>query len=81
MKAIGPLGLGCWLVLVASCLGAEYRVAELSEGPPSGGVAEAIAKQLHGTGIRIFRGAKATYCDIWLTRTRSPTATSSRLRR
>ena len=69
MKVIGPMGLGCWLVLVASCLGAEYRVEELSEGPPDSGVAEAITQQLQGTGIRIIRDAKATYCDIWLAKT------------
>lgn len=66
MKARGAFGLAYWLVLAATAGSAEYRVEELNEGPPSSGVSPAVAEQLQTEGLRIIRGAQATYCDVWL---------------
>lgn len=63
------LHLACWLccvTLVSSAMAADYRVEALDEAAPNDGVSEAIAKTLATTGVRVIRGTKTTYCDIWL---------------
>lgn len=65
----------CMLSLALACLfvvpawSADYRVEPLKDGPPVEGLNEQIAGKLQTTGVRIIRGTKATYCDIWLCKT------------
>ncbi len=45
---------------------ADYRVEPLAEAPPVAELKEDIAEKLMSEGVRIIRGTKTTYCDIWL---------------
>lgn len=45
---------------------ADYRVEPLSETPPISELKDDIAAKLMSKGVRIIRGTKTTYCDIWL---------------
>lgn len=45
---------------------ADYRVEPLAESPPISELKEDIAGKLKTDGVRIIRGTKTTYCDIWL---------------
>ncbi len=50
----------------ASTLAADYRTEPLAEPPPKEGLAEGIAKTLAPQAVRVIRGTKTKYCDIWL---------------
>jgi len=62
----------CFFSILAVCLfatsvwSADYRVEPLKEGPPTDELKEDIAGKLREDGVRIIRGTKTTYCDIWL---------------
>ena len=63
------LHLACctyWLAFVSSAMAADYKVEALAEAAPTDKISEAIAKTLAPTGIRVIRGSKTVYWDIWL---------------
>ena len=55
---------GCLIAVPAWA--ADYRVEPLAEGPPADALKAEIAGKLSGSGVRVIRGTKTTYCDIWL---------------
>jgi hypothetical protein len=57
--------LGC-LSVVSSVGAADYRVEPLDDPAPSDELSAEIAATLSPKGMRIIRGTKTTYCDIWL---------------
>lgn len=58
--------LFCCLAFVSPVIAADYRVEALDEAAPADEISEAIAATLAPTGIRVIRGTKTAYCDIWL---------------
>jgi len=60
------------LSVVFACLfaipawSADYRVEPLNEAPPIDALKGDIAAQLKANGVRVIRGTKTTFCDIWL---------------
>ena len=63
------LRLACWLLCLtfaSPLLAASYRVEALNEPPPSDELSPSIAATLSATGLRVIRGTKTTFCDIWL---------------
>lgn len=65
----------CLLPILFVCLftvhawSADYRVEPLTEGPPTDELQDGIAATLRTDGVRVIRGTKATYCDLWLCKT------------
>lgn len=54
-------------VLISSNVGAaDYRIEPLGEAAPADDVSDEIAATLAPTGVRVIRGTKTTFCDIWL---------------
>jgi hypothetical protein len=53
-------------LLAGPALSADYRVEPLKEAPPVDELKDDIAGTLMAEGIRVIRGTKTTYCDIWL---------------
>jgi hypothetical protein len=45
---------------------ADYRVEPLAEPAPQGEIEKEIHQQLNDQGVRIIRGSKTKFCDIWL---------------
>ena len=45
---------------------ADYRVEPLDESAPADEISADVAATLAPTGVRVVRGTKTTYCDIWL---------------
>jgi len=65
MRIRSTLALVAVLSLAASAGAVDYSVEPLEEGPPKELSGE-ISKQLQTKGIKVKRGEKSTYCDIWL---------------
>jgi hypothetical protein len=49
-----------------SAVAAEYRVEVLKDPPPKEGISADTAARLQASGLRIIRGTKSIYCDLWL---------------
>jgi hypothetical protein len=45
---------------------ADFRVEPLAEAPPIVELNKEIAGKLKSEGVRVIRGTKTTFCDIWL---------------
>ncbi len=45
---------------------ADYRVEPLKEAPPVDDLKKEIAGKLRTEGVRVIRGTKTTFCDVWL---------------
>lgn len=54
------------LLVCANLQAADYRVEPLAEAAPSEEISAEIAATLSPTGVRVIRGTKTTFCDIWL---------------
>jgi hypothetical protein len=59
-------GILLLLLPVNSLLAVDYRVEPLAETPPAGELAEGIATLLSSQAVRVIRGSKTEFCDIWL---------------
>lgn len=66
MSRLSLLGVAPILLLLVPATAAEYRVEPLKEGPPKDEISAELAAALDSSGIRVLRGEKAPYCEIWL---------------
>jgi len=59
----------CLCLLAIPAWAADYRVEPLAESPPVAELSPAVGEALRDEGVRVIRGSKTTYCDIWLCKT------------
>ena len=59
-------GICLAFISAAQAWAVDYRVEALNEGPPAGQVSAEVLAKLSPTGLRVIRGTKRTFCDIWL---------------
>ena len=65
--------IGCAGSLARSLTAQDYRMEPLSEAPPEALSAD-IVKLLSVEGVRVIRGEKSKFCDIWLRKELNPKA-------
>ena len=63
-SSVLPVLFAC--LFTAPVWSADYRVEPLAESSPMSELKEDIAGKLRTDGVRIIRGTKTIYCDIWL---------------
>ena len=66
MKSQSVFGFFLSILMVAVASAVDYRVEPLDEAPPVDELSAEIASQLSPHGLRVIRGTKRAYCDIWL---------------
>jgi hypothetical protein len=54
------------LLIAVQTQAADYRVGSLDEPAPADELSPEIAATLASTGVRVIRGTKTKFCDIWL---------------
>jgi hypothetical protein len=65
MRAILLVGLVLPVLTASPLFAIDFRVERLDEQPSLDGLSKEITGQLDPQGIRVIRGTKTTYCDIW----------------
>ena len=66
MKSPSVFGFFLSILMVSVAPGIDYRVEPLGEAAPADELSAEIASRLAPSGLRVIRGTKRTYCDIWL---------------
>ena len=66
MKQLATLNFLTLLLVAANVFAADYRVEALSEAAPSDELSADVTATLSSSGVRVIRGTKTTFCDVWL---------------